>query len=119
MSKKKQHEILGHGTCRECESTTETRKGTNGGKTFYFSKYDYCLGCGKVWFLEEDKVYNASVKVGKKEVFKQNHKKSKPKSKFFSEKEMEKVLTEEEIHKQKKAYYEWKDGLNQMLEHLA
>lgn len=114
MSKKKKHEILGYGVCRECEATTETRKGTNGGKTFYFSKYDYCLGCGKVWFLEEDKVYNASVKVGKKEVFKQNHKKSKS----WKPKVKQKEQTADEIKEAKRLYWEWKDGLNQMFEHL-
>ena len=109
MSKKK-HIILGYGTCRECNGVTETRQGTNHGKSFYFSQYDYCTKCGKVWFDEKYKILPNGTDVQRKFdtriIKKQNR-------------APERSKTEQEISDQKRAYGEWRRELNEVLKKIG
>jgi ssDNA-binding Zn-finger/Zn-ribbon topoisomerase 1 len=93
--KKKNHIILCYATCPKCGGEAETRQGTNGGKSFWFSQYDYCYPCKGVFFNEKYKVLNSGADAQRKFdariVRKQNR-------------QPERTKTEKEIADQKRAY---------------
>jgi ssDNA-binding Zn-finger/Zn-ribbon topoisomerase 1 len=111
MSKKnKKHIILGVGApCPKCNGRTQIRKGTDGGKSFYFSQYDYCRPCVNVIFNEKYKVFRTEERQirNDQKVYNKAHRKP------------ERVKTENEIAKQKRAYAQWRKDLNNVMKSIT
>ncbi len=111
MSKKnKKHIILGVGIiCPKCGEPTETRQGTDHGKSFYFSQYDYCRNNIAVFFDEKYKVFRTERAQTRNDQKVYNKAHRKP----------ERVKTEDEIAKQKRAYGEWREGLRNVMKNIG
>ncbi len=108
--KKKQHVVLGIGIdCPKCGNGTQTRQGTNHGKSFYFSQYDYCWRCSNVIFNEKYKVLATGQDAQRKFNVRIFHKQNRP---------PERTKTEREIAETKRAYGKWKSGLDELMKNL-
>jgi ssDNA-binding Zn-finger/Zn-ribbon topoisomerase 1 len=107
---KKRHIILGIGIdCPKCGRPTETRQGTNHGKSFYYSQYDYCKDNIAVFFDEKYKVLAAGQDAQQRFDARMVRKQNRP---------PERTKTEQEIADQKRAYAIHKVELAQIMNKL-